>query len=168
MKLDVTLDHVARLTFDLQTLESDSFICIREQKDASSQPEVVIVDLKNNNSVVRRSIKADSAIMHWTKQIIALKASTAGSRTLQIFDLGEKKKLKSTNMNDDVLFWKWITETTLGLVTEHAVFHWNVFDPAEEHPVEVFKRNANLNVSQVLQKYFVLIVTDISTRAVKS
>lgn len=131
----------------LQTLESDSFICIREQKEGSTQPEVIIVDLKNNNNVVRRAIKADSAIMHWTKQIIALKANTSGSRTLQIFDLGEKKKLKSATMTDDVLFWKWFSETSLGLVTENAVYHWNVFDPSEASPVEVFKRNPNLTVS---------------------
>lgn len=140
----------ASIGFTTTTLESDSFICIREQKEGSQQPEVIIVDLKHGNNVVRRSIKADSAIMHWNKQIIALKANTAGSRTLQIFDLGEKKKLKSATMNDDVLFWKWFSETTLGLVTDHAVYHWNVFDPSEAAPVEVFKRNPNLTGCQII------------------
>jgi clathrin heavy chain len=126
-----------------QTLESDSFICIREKKDDASQPEVVIVDLKQGNNVTRRPIKADSAIMHWTKQIIALRAQ---SRTLQIFDLEQKQKLKSATMNEDVVFWKWVSESTLGLVTETAVFHWDIFDSTQAAPVEVFKRNANLTV----------------------
>jgi len=81
--------------------------------------------------------------MHWTKQIIALKAQ---SRTLQIFDLGAKAKLKSATMNEDVVFWKWFSETSIGLVTETTVYHWDVFDPNQASPVEVFKRNPNLNV----------------------
>ena len=81
--------------------------------------------------------------MHWTKQIIALKAQ---SRTLQIFDLDQKKKLKSCTMNEDVQFWKWISETTLGLVTTTSVYHWDVFDASQESPSKVFERNANLNV----------------------
>ena len=128
---------------DPQTLESDSYVCIREKKNEAAQPEVVIVDLKNGNNVVRRPIKADSAIMHWTRQVIALRAQ---ARTLQIFDLEQKAKLKSASMNEDVAFWKWISPTTLGLVTESAVFHWDVFDPNQSAPVEVFKRHANLNV----------------------
>lgn len=126
-----------------QTLESDSFVCVREKKNEAASPEVVIIDLKQQNNVVRRPIKADSAIMHWTKQVIALKAQ---SRTLQIFDLGQKAKLKSATMNEDVVFWKWFSETTLGLVTDTAVYHWDVFDPTQASPVEVFKRNPNLQV----------------------
>lgn len=109
---------------------------------------MVIVSLKEGNNVTRRSIKADSAIMHWTKQVIALKAQ---SRTLQIFDLGAKAKLKSATMNEDVVFWKWFSETSLGLVTDTAVYHWNVFDQTQAAPVEVFKRNPNLTVSRAVQ-----------------
>ena len=109
-----------------------------------AQPEVVIINLKNNNEVIRRPIKADSAIMHWHKQVIALKAQ---QRTLQIFDLGQKVKLKSTNMSEDVLFWKWISVDSLGLVTDTAIYHWNVFAPNEPHPLKIFERNINLQVS---------------------
>jgi clathrin heavy chain len=81
--------------------------------------------------------------MHWKRQIIALKAQ---SRTLQIFDLGEKAKLKSTTMNEDVQYWKWIDESTLGLVTDTSVYHWDIFDATQAAPVKVFERNANLSV----------------------
>jgi clathrin heavy chain len=133
-----------------QTLESDSFICVREKKNEAASPEVVIIDLKQQNNVVRRPIKADSAIMHWTKQVIALKAQ---SRTLQIFDLGQKAKLKSATMNEDVVFWKWFSETTLGLVTDTAVYHWDVFDSTQASPVEVFKRNPNLQVRIIINRH---------------
>jgi clathrin heavy chain len=112
--------------------------------DEAAQPEVIIIELKNGNNVIRRPIKADSAIMHWHKQIIALKAQ---SRTLQIFDLAAKAKLKSCTMNEDVVFWKWISETSLGLVTETSVYHWDVMDPSAVQPSKVFDRNANLSVS---------------------
>jgi clathrin heavy chain len=126
-----------------QTIESDSYICIREKKDDASSPEVIIVDLKNGNNVIRRPIKADSAIMHWSRQVIALKAQ---SRTLQIFDLEAKQKLKSSVMSEDVSFWKWISETSMGLVTDTSVYHWDVFDQNQAAPVKVFDRNQNLAV----------------------
>ncbi|KAK4648246.1 Clathrin heavy chain [Podospora bellae-mahoneyi] len=135
------------ITFNTCTLESDSYICIRDKKDEASSPEVIIVDLKNGNNVIRRPIKADSAIMHWTRQVIALKAQ---SRTLQIFDLEQKQKLKSTQMSEDVAFWKWISETTLGLVTETSVYHWDVFDPTQAAPVKVFDRHSNLTNNQII------------------
>lgn len=118
---------------------------MREKKNEAAQPEVVIIELKNGNNVTRRPIKADSAIMHWNRQVIALKAQ---SRTLQIFDLEQKKKLKSCTMNEDVQFWKWISENELGLVTTSSVYHWNVYDASQDAPVKMFERNANLNVSQ--------------------
>ncbi|CZS91542.1 probable clathrin heavy chain [Rhynchosporium agropyri] len=137
----------ASIGFNSCTLESDSFICVREQKAGAPSPEVVIIELKNGSNVIRRPIKADSAIMHWTKNIIALKAQ---SRTLQIFDLGQKQKLKSATMNEDVVFWKWFSDTSLGLVTDSAVYHWDVFDPNQASPVEIFKRNQNLTGCQII------------------
>ncbi|KAG9230443.1 hypothetical protein BJ875DRAFT_520160 [Amylocarpus encephaloides] len=137
----------ASIGFNSCTLESDSFICVREKKNETASPELIIVDLKQNNNVIRRPIKADSAIMHWTKQVIALKAQ---SRTLQIFDLEQKTKLKSATMNEDVVFWKWFSATSLGLVTDTAVYHWDVFDANQPSPVEIFKRNQNLAGCQII------------------
>lgn len=88
--------------------------------------------------------------MHYNKLIIALKAQ---QRTLQIFDLGNKAKLKSAMMTEDVVFWKFIDESTLGLVTETSVYHWNIFDPNQASPVKVFDRHASLTVSMDDFKY---------------
>ncbi|KAK3059449.1 hypothetical protein LTS18_010848, partial [Coniosporium uncinatum] len=133
--------------FNSCTLESDSYICIRQKVDENASPEVIIVELKNGNNIIRRPIKADSAIMHWDQQIIALKAQ---SRTLQIFDLGAKAKLKSTTMNEDVVFWKWFSKTSLGLVTDTSVYHWNIFDPNAAQPQKMFDRNQNLAGCQII------------------
>jgi clathrin heavy chain len=126
-----------------QTLESDHYLCVRQQLNETAQPEVIIIDLKNNNNVMRRPIKADSAIMHWEKPIIALRAQ---KHTIQIFDLANKAKLKSFTMPEEVLFWKWTSDKALGLVTDRSVYHWDVYDASQAAPIKVFERNSNLDV----------------------
>lgn len=104
--------------------------------------------------------------MHWDRQIIALKAQ---QRTLQIFDLESKSKMKSTTMNEDVVFWKWISTKSLGLVTDSSVYHWDIFDANQASPIKIFDRNTNLQVgrSQEIQLIDDQIQTDESTRVVK-
>ena len=126
-----------------QTLESDHYVCVRQKLDEDDKPQVIIVDLKNNNEVMRRPINADSAIMHWSKNIIALKAQ---GRTIQIFDLEAKQKLKSAVMNEDIAYWKWFSDRSLGLVTDNSVYHWDVYDATQQNPVKMFDRLPNLAV----------------------
>lgn len=52
-------------------MESDRFICVREQ--VNNQNQVVIIDLQANNEITRRPITADSVIMHPTVKVMALK-----------------------------------------------------------------------------------------------
>ena len=119
---------------------------MRQKLHENDKPQVIIVNLKNNNEIIKRPINADSAIMHWTKNIIALKAQ---GRTIQIFDLTAKQKLKSAVMNEDVVYWKWFSERSLGLVTDTGVYHWDVFDPNQLQPVKVFDRHPSLSVGFV-------------------
>ncbi|KAI8074164.1 putative CHC1-clathrin heavy chain [Gongronella butleri] len=137
-------------------MESDRFICVRE--NVNGKNEVVIIDMHNNNEVVRRPITADSVIMHPTTQVMALKAQ----RTLQVFNLELKTKLKAHTMHEDVTFWKWINLKTLGLVTATAVYHWSI--EGESGPVKMFDRHANLTDSQIInyrvssdEKWMVLV-----------
>lgn len=144
-KLRLQTSHFQNLStnFHSQTLESDHYICVRQKVNETDKPQVIIVDLKNNNEVIRRPINADSAIMHWSRNVIALKAQ---SRTIQIFDLAAKQKLKSALMSEDVVYWKWFSESSLGLVTDTAVYHWDVFDANQPNPVKQFDRLQNLSV----------------------
>lgn len=124
-------------------MESDNFICVRQKLSEDANPEVIIINLKQNNEIIRRPIKADSAIMHWNKQVIALKAN---QRTLQVFDLAQKTKLQSATMNEDVLFWKWFSTNSLGLVTDTSVYHWSVFEGIQTAPIKLFERHQSLLV----------------------
>ncbi|MCJ1309193.1 hypothetical protein MMC25_002850 [Agyrium rufum] len=133
--------------FNSCTLESDKYICVRQQPAGQASPELVIINLKNNNEVTKKPIKADNAIMHWHKMIIALKAQ---SRTLQVFDLDAKQKLKSHTMSEDVQFWRWISIDTLALVTINSVYHWNIYSAGEAGPQKIFDRSQNLNGCQII------------------
>ncbi|KAI0652837.1 clathrin heavy chain [Cubamyces menziesii] len=147
----------ASISFQTLTLESDHFICVREKVNEANQ--VVIVDLADANNVIRRPITADSAIMHPHQKILALKAG----RTLQVFNIETKQKVKSHVNNEDVVFWKWISDSTLGLVTETAVYHWSISD-ATSPPQKIFDRHPTLVGAQIInyrasadEKWLVLI-----------
>ncbi|OBZ66438.1 Clathrin heavy chain 1 [Grifola frondosa] len=133
----------ASISFQNLTLESDHFICVREK--VNEQNQVVIVDLADANNVLRRPITADSAIMHPSKKILALKAG----RTLQVFNIETKQKVKSHANNEDITFWKWLSESTIGMVTDTAVYHWSITD-ATSPPQKVFDRHPTLVGAQII------------------
>ncbi|THH32376.1 hypothetical protein EUX98_g1821 [Antrodiella citrinella] len=147
----------ASISFQTLTLESDHFICVREK--VNEQNQVVIVDLADANNVLRRPITADSAIMHPHKKILALKAG----RTLQIFNIELKQKVKSHVNDSDVVFWKWISDETLGMVTDTAVYHWSISDTTSP-PQKIFDRHPTLVGAQIInyrasadEKWLVLV-----------
>eukprot|EP00730_Choanoeca_flexa_P006582 TRINITY_DN12179_c0_g1_i1.p1 TRINITY_DN12179_c0_g1~~TRINITY_DN12179_c0_g1_i1.p1 ORF type:complete len:1670 (+),score=638.03 TRINITY_DN12179_c0_g1_i1:88-5097(+) len=127
------------ISFANCTLESDKKICIRDPE----QGQLHIIDVASKN-VEKKPITADSAIMNPEGAIIALKSG----RTLQIFNLDTKAKLKSHNMDADVTFWRWVDAQTLGLVTESSVYHWDL--SGDSTPVKMFDRHDNLNGAQII------------------
>ena len=140
--------------FNTLTLQSDRYVCVRE----AESNQLVVIDVQNPSSIMRRNIQADHAIMHPKRNIIALKAA----RQLQIFDLDAKAKLKSHMMNEDVKFWSWVSDSMIGLVTPSSVYHWNL--AGDETPKKVFERGQNMSDTQIIAykinsdaKWFVLI-----------
>ncbi|CAJ0825751.1 9404_t:CDS:2 [Entrophospora sp. SA101] len=49
-------------------------------------------------------------------------------RSLQIFNLEAKAKIKSHTLDEDIVFWKWVNDKTIGLVTQKAICHWTLED----------------------------------------
>ncbi|KAJ8312751.1 hypothetical protein KUTeg_010124 [Tegillarca granosa] len=123
-------------------MESDKYICIREKVGETAQ--VIIIDMNDSSNPIRRPISADSAIMNPASKVIALKAG----KTLQIFNIEMKSKMKSHTMTDDVVFWKWISVNTVALVTEKAVYHWGM--EGESQPQKMFDRHSNLEGCQII------------------
>lgn len=82
--------------FATLSMESEKYICVRENQGGKNQ--VVVIETSDIKNPRRWPITADSAIMHPKEKIIALKSD----KTLQVFNLDAKQKLKTTNMNENV------------------------------------------------------------------
>lgn len=66
-------------------------------------------------------------------------------------------------MNEDVIFWRWTSDSTIGLVTDTSVYHWTINDQTSP-PQKVFDRHASLVGAQIInyrttpdEKWLVLV-----------
>lgn len=56
--------------------------------------------------------------------------------------------MKAHNLTEDVIFWKWISVNTIGLVTELAVYHWSM--EGDSSPIKMFDRHQSLAGCQII------------------
>lgn len=94
--------------------------------------------------------------------MFVLSSPFPAAKTLQIFNIEMKSKMKAHTMTDDVTFWKWISLNTVALVTDNAVYHWSM--EGDSQPVKVFDRHSSLAGCQIInyrtdakQKWLLLI-----------
>lgn len=102
-------------------------MCVRD-KDAQGAFQISIVELTNKLNVMKRpGSKVDGAIMHISENIISLKAPNEPSgHLLQIFNLNTKTKLKHLEFSENIVFWKWVNQDILAVVTSTSVYHVNI------------------------------------------
>lgn len=126
-------------------MSSDKYItsCIPSPEGT----QIAIIDMSEGNQMTRQKINAEAAIMHPTTKIIALRSGT----TLQIFNLDLRSKMKSYNSPEPIVFWRWISNNTIALVTGTAVFHWSM--EGDGAPTKVFERNAALSTGTQIINY---------------
>ena len=55
------------------TLESDKYIAVREMNQQRGAQDIVIINVANPQQSLRFPVSADSALMHPSKEILALK-----------------------------------------------------------------------------------------------
>ena len=96
-------------------------------------------------------------------RVTALLTLSLAARTLQIFNIETKQKIKSHSNSEDIVFWKWVSDTTIGLVTETSVYHWTISDQTSP-PQKIFDRHPTLAGAQIInyrvtsdEKWLVLI-----------
>nr|XP_010793735.1 PREDICTED: uncharacterized protein LOC104966249 [Notothenia coriiceps] len=94
--------------------------------------------------------------------IVQLQMDGTSAKTLQIFNIEMKSKVKAHTMTEEVMFWKWISVNTVALVTDTAVYHWSM--EGDSQPTKVFDRHASLAGCQIInyrtdeqQKWLLLI-----------
>ncbi|SCU97855.1 LAMI_0F11782g1_1 [Lachancea mirantina] len=134
------------LDFRSTTFESDHYVTVRESNNGANS--VAIVDLQNGNQVIRKNMGGDSAIMHPSQMVISVRAN---GTIVQIFNLETKSKLKSFTLEEPVLFWRWISDQTLGFVSTNSLYVSHVFDgQVGLKPEKLTQRHANLNNTQII------------------
>ena len=69
-------------------------------------------------------------------------------KTLQIFNIEMKSKMKAHTMAEEVQFWKWINVNTIGMVTDSTVYHWGM--EGDSQPVKMFDRHSTLAGCQII------------------
>lgn len=116
------------MAFTHVTMQSEKYVCVRETGTANN---VVIVDMANPSVPLRKPITADSTILAPSSKTLALKAvapAEGGGQgdNLQVFNLDTKQKVRAYVNPVKVQFWAWISDETIALVTDSAVFHWDI------------------------------------------
>ena len=140
---DQSLIKLGTLSF-----ESDKYICARESQ--GDQVNVVVCDIKNNFSFSRRKMfKAEAVMMHPNQNIMAVRAKNdQNAMMIQVYNLDTKQKLKDILINYEVSFWKWMSDSVIGLVTNSSVFVLSI-DDINSPAKKVFDRQGPLASNNV-------------------
>jgi len=100
--------------------------------------QVTLIDMLNNGQITRRPIQAEAAVMNPKSSVLALRSGT----TLQIFNLDAKAKVKSHQMPEPLVFWRWTSPSNLALVTATSVYHWAL--DGTSAPEKIFDRHTTI------------------------
>src|SRR3989338_6885171 len=120
--------------FATVSMDSSKWVCVRTQGTPQS---VVIVDLENQTAAPTKfNVTADSAIINPVEKILALRAG----QMIQIFHIDMKRKIKEHKVEERIDFWKWLSASTIAIVTATSVYHWSM-DGADA-PQKMFDRHS--------------------------
>ncbi|XP_071945281.1 clathrin heavy chain 2-like [Antedon mediterranea] len=141
----IKADHV---TFPRVTMSSNRWLCCRHtDKKKKDVERVTALNLtRKQPRALSWPITADSAMMNPRKPWLALKVESY----FQVFNVIAQKQLHSCSLSDDIIFWCWINDSIIGMVTDRAVYHWDVSGSGSEPPVLMFSRNKKLSFCQVV------------------
>ena len=66
---------------------------------------------------------------------------------LQIFNLDMKTRMKSTEVSESVLYWRWLDSKTIAYVTGTAAYHWPMdADAAPEKKFEIVSEDRQVQI----------------------
>ena len=174
--------NAASIGFSTLTLESDKFICVREQAGETSQvpssahSSVDLVFRLLLSCVCIRALtlyagchcrydrseqshppphlcgfrhheprRKDHRPQGFANFIIfpscLTASSAAAAKSLQIFNLETKTKVKACTVPEDVTYWRWISNSTIAIVTDTAVFHWSMEGLSFAFSILLLRRN---------------------------
>ncbi|XP_064612592.1 clathrin heavy chain 2-like [Liolophura sinensis] len=149
----IQLSHIGvspdQVTWSRVTMTSDRWICIRHdnKEDACNNKKATVTVLNPRDGVISfaGTTTADSVQMNPYQPIIALKA---GLR-FEVFNLETKVLISQTKMVDSVIYWTWLNSDVVSMVTETAVYHWDLWQ-GDSPPDRVFTRHSRLAFSEIV------------------
>jgi clathrin heavy chain len=93
-------------------------------------------------------MKAEHILVHPQNFIIAARAkATTGSSFVQIFDMKNEKKVSQCEVKEDIEYWTWLNNTTLGVVGTSSVYHC---DAKSGVVTKIFERATQLAGSHIM------------------
>lgn len=136
------------ISFKTLTMESDKFACVRDVQP-DGQTSLVIVDLEKRTSERNNIRDAEAAIMNPNSRILALRSGF----NLQVFNIDAKDRIKAHTFHDTIVYWRWINEKTIVIVSNTTVYHWSMEGAVEAPPVRVFDRGQDMDAQVQILNY---------------
>ncbi|XP_022191703.2 clathrin heavy chain [Nilaparvata lugens] len=137
------------INFSSISMEDERYICVQEKNGEKRQ--LAIVDVQNRSEIMRQMINAEAMSLNAGCSIIILKLTIEGDlvhKKLQIIDFKTKILIKQFIMDTDIVFWKWISESVIALVTGSSVYHWSI--DGDSDPVKIFDRHQIMKGDQII------------------
>lgn len=135
-QLGIPLEHV---TWPRVTVTPNQWLCIRHTmtcRNASTSADrcsVVTVFSPQRSKPQTYKVEARCAKLNPDKPLLAI----TDQWTLYLYSTRTKKLLHKSRLERELVYWAWVTPSTLGLVTRDAVFHWDC-SAASTQPVFMF------------------------------
>ena len=108
----------------------------------------MIVDIGASFAVTRKTMKAENILVHPQQMIIAARAKAAsGSSFVQVFDMKNEKKICQAEVKEDIEYWTWLNNTTLGIVGATSVYH---VEAKTGNVTKIFDRASQLTGSHIM------------------
>lgn len=92
-------------------------------------------------------MKAENILVHPQNLIIAARAKGAESSFVQVFDMKNEKKICQAEVKEDIEYWTWLNNTTLGIVGTDSVYH---LEAKTGTVTKIFERASQLSGSHIM------------------
>ncbi|KAJ8312567.1 hypothetical protein KUTeg_009940, partial [Tegillarca granosa] len=66
----------------------------------------------------------------------------------EVFNFETKQLINKTKLFERVVYWTWLNSDIIAMVTESAVFHWELFQ--DRSPEKIFLRHHRLTFSEII------------------
>ncbi|XP_065289693.1 clathrin heavy chain 1-like isoform X2 [Dermacentor albipictus] len=147
-QLGIPLEHV---TWPRVTVTPSQWLCIRHTmtcRNASSSADrcsVVTVFNPQRSAPQTYKVEARCAKLNPDKPLLAITDQWA----LYLYSTRTKKLLHKSRLERDLVYWAWVTPSTLGLVTRDAVFHWDC-SSAPTEPAFMFSLHERIRNTELV------------------